>query len=62
MKNIPARDFNSQYVIKIGENEYRYSVLDYVKACLDSTKVSEQTKDLVAATYRFNESAIAYFC
>jgi hypothetical protein len=61
LKNISARDLSTQYVIKFGENEYHYSALDYVKACLDSTKVSEKTKDLVAATYRYNQAAIAYF-
>ena len=58
---IVRNDYISQYVLTIGENEYRYSVLDYVKACLDSTKVSEQTKDLVSATYRYKEAAKAYF-
>ena len=61
LKNISAKNLSTQYVLKIGDTEYRYSVLDYVKAGLDSTGASRLTKELVAATYRYNRAATAYF-
>ena len=60
-KGIPAKHLGTLYTLSIGTNEYQYSVLDYVRACLKSSKVSENTKLLVAATYRYNEAAKAYF-
>ena len=44
LKNIAAADLDKHYTLKIGESEYKYSVLDYVKACLSSDKVRENTK------------------
>ena len=60
-KGIPAKELGTMYTLKIGADEYQYSVLDYVRACLKSTKVSENTKLLVAATYRYFIAADAYF-
>ena len=60
-KGIPAKELGTPLTFKIGSDEYRYSVLDYVRACLKSTKVSENTKLLVAATYRYFIAADAYF-
>ena len=61
LKNISATDISSPFILKIGESEYQYSVLDYVRACLESSEVSEATKALVAATYRYNSMANAFF-
>ena len=43
-KGIPAKELGTPITFKIGSDEYQYSVLDYVRACLKSTKVSENTK------------------
>ena len=40
-KDIPARHLGTLYTLRIGTNEYHYSVLNYVRACLKSPKVSE---------------------
>ena len=45
----------------IGTNSYDYAVLDYVKRCLESDKVKPETKELVAATFRYNQAANTYF-
>ena len=60
-KGIPAKHLGTSYILKIGTNEYQYSVLDYVRACLKSSKVSKNTKLLTAATYRYFNAAKAYF-
>ena len=61
LKNIAAADLDKLYTLTIGESSYQYSVLDYVKACLNSGKTSDNMKALAAATYRYNQAANDYF-
>ena len=61
LKNISASNLDSLYTLKIGNTEYKYSVLDYVKTCLLSDKTSDDMKALAEATYRYNQAANTYF-
>lgn len=61
MKNISASNLDTLYTLQIGESEYQFSVLDYIKACLASDKVSPSIKSLAAATYLYNQAADDYF-
>ena len=61
LKNISAADLDKLYTLKIGENMYEYSVLDYVKACMNSDSVSTDMKALAKATYYYNQAAKNYF-
>lgn len=45
----------------IGTNEYQYSVLDYVRNCLNSENVPYNTMTLISATYWYNQAANDYF-
>ncbi len=60
-KNVAAPDLDTPYTLSFNGTEYQYSVMDYVKACLLSDKVSDSTKALVAATYLYNQAANTYF-
>lgn len=60
-KNIAAADLDTVYTLTIGSTDYRYSVLDYIRRCLESESVNQETKDLVTAAYRYNRRADAYF-
>ena len=60
-KGVAAADLDVAYTFSIGTNSYDYAVLDYVKRCLESDKVKPETKELVAATYRYNQAANTYF-
>ena len=44
----------------ISEKDYKYAVLDYVKAILNSNK-GESMKNLAKATYWYSAAAEAYF-
>ena len=59
--NIAAPDLDTLYTLNIGESSYDYSVLDYVRECLDSDDVSHNTFLLVSATYWYSQAANAYF-
>ena len=61
LKNISAPDLDTLYTLSIDVAEYRYSVLDYVKACLASDKTGDDMKALAAAAYLYNQAANAYF-
>ena len=61
LKNIAAAELDDLYTLKIGDSEYKYSVLDYLKACLSSDKTTANMKALAAATYLYNQAANAYF-
>ena len=60
LKNIAASDLDTQYVLKIGDSEYRYSVMDYEKRVLGSNYDKKHT-ELAGAVYSFNEAANNYF-
>ena len=62
--NIAAPQLDTEYVLKIGNHEYQYSVLDY--SCLaynsDDKPYSESiAKQLAASIYRYNQAADIYF-
>ena len=59
--NIAAPDLDTLYTLNIGESSYDYSVLDYVRECLDSDDVPHNTFLLVSATYWYSQAANAYF-
>ena len=61
IKNIGAPDLDNEHTLKIGTNEYKYSVLDYVYDCLDSENVSGNMQELAKATYLYNQAANEYF-
>ena len=61
LKNISAPNLDTLYALSINGTEYQYSVLDYVKACLNSTATSTDMKALAATTYRYNQAANTYF-
>lgn len=61
LKNIAAADLDTLCTLIINGDPYKYSVLEYVKACLKSTKTSDNMKALAAATYRYNQAANVYF-
>lgn len=60
-KNIAPVDMDTPYILKIGTTEYQYSVLNYIKACLESDKTSDNMKELVKATYLYHVAAKDYF-
>ena len=60
-KDISAPDLDTLYTLRIGNSEYKYSVIEYVKRCLASDKISAEMKALAAATYRYSQAANAYF-
>lgn len=59
--NVAASELDTRYVLRIGENDYAYSALNYVRACLLSENVSNNTKELVRATWRYWKAAKTYF-
>lgn len=61
LKNISASNLDTLYTLTIGESSYRYSALDYVKACLLSDKTTYNMQILAKATYIYNQAANAYF-
>lgn len=60
-KGIGAADLDTPYTLTIKDKSCKYSVNDYIRRCLDSDKVSDNTKALVKATYRYNVAANTYF-
>ena len=61
LKDIGADELDTLFTLKIGSNEYPYSVLDYVKECLTSDTTPESLKNLAKATYRYNQAANVFF-
>lgn len=61
LPDIAAADLDTPYTIKIGRSSYHYSVLDYVRECLENPNVPYNTRQLVSATYWYNQAANAYF-
>lgn len=60
LTDIAAADLDTPYTLSIGINDYQYSVLDYVRACLSSVYVPYATAQLVSATYWYNQAANDY--
>lgn len=60
LQSIAASKLDTQYILKIGDNEYHYSVMDYTKRLIDSDN-DEKFIELAKATYRFSQAANAYF-
>lgn len=61
LQDIAAADLDTPYTLKIGESNYNYSVLDYARECLSAANAPYNTKQLVSATYWYNQAANAYF-
>ncbi len=61
VSNIAAPDVAEQHVLKIGTNEYRYSVLNYAKKQLQNANASAASKELSRAVYRYYKAADAYY-
>ena len=59
-KDIAASQLDNQYALKIGGSSYRYSVMDAVKALMESD-IDEKTMELCRAVYRYNQAANTYF-
>ena len=61
VKNIGAYELDTVHTLKIGDTDYDYSVLTYLKKSIASDKTSDNTKELCKATYRYYVAAKAYF-
>ena len=61
LKNVAAADLDTPYTLRIGNSSYNYCVLDYVRDCLNAPNAPYATKQLVSATYWYNQAANAYF-
>jgi hypothetical protein len=59
-ENIVAKDLDTLYTFTIGGESFKYSVLDYAAAILDS-HMGENAENLAKALYLYNQAANAYF-
>jgi hypothetical protein len=59
-KNISAFDMNDYHTLTIGNTNYDYSVVSYIKKALTSSQSSQNTKNLCKATYRYYLAADNY--
>ena len=58
LENISAANLDHRYTLKIGESEYEFSALDYVRSCLDySDQIDAAMLDLAKATYWYCKAA-----
>ena len=60
-KDIAAVELDALIVLAIDGKEYKYSVLDYVRDCINADDVPYNTMMLVSATYWYNQAANEYF-
>ena len=60
-KGVSAANLDTPYSLTIKDKSCKFAVNDYIRHCLESTKVSDNTKALVKATYRYNQAANEYF-
>jgi len=60
-KGVSASNLDTPYTLTIKDKSCKFAVNDYIRHCLESTKVSDNTKVLVKATYRYNVAANAFF-
>ena len=58
--NIAAADLDTLYTFSIGSQTFKFSVLDYVIAMLNSN-AGDSAKALVKAVYLYNQAANTYF-
>ena len=59
--NIPAAKLDDQQEFTVGDVNFCFSPLDYVKAVLSSTKMTDAQKNLAASLFLYNQKANAYF-
>ena len=59
-KDIVAKDLDTLYTFTIGGESFKYSVLDYAAAILESN-MSPDAQNLAKALYLYNQAANAYF-
>ena len=60
-KGVSASNLDTPYTLTIKDKSCKYAVNDYIRRCLESDKVTDNTKALVRATYRYNVAANAFF-
>lgn len=60
-KGVSASNLDTPYTLTIKDKSCKFAVNDYIRHCLESDKVSDNTKALVRATYRYNVAANAFF-
>ena len=63
LKNISAAQLDKAYILHIGDTDYAYSVMDYIRIILGKTgdDANELTQAMVAAMYYYNQKANAFF-
>ena len=59
-QSISASRLDTQYILTIGDNQYKYSAMDYTKRLINSDN-DKTFIELAKATYRFNQAANTYF-
>lgn len=59
--DVPAQDFDVLQEFTINGQTYYYSVLNYSRNVLNSTKMDNASKELAMATYWYNQAANEYF-
>ena len=60
-KGVSASNLDTPYTLTIKDKSCKFAVNDYIRHCLESDKVNDNTKALVRATYRYNVAANAFF-
>lgn len=61
LTDIVASELDKSFDFTIGEKTYDFSAFNYAKNCLNSTRVSQQAKDLAIALYRYGLAAKKFF-
>ena len=60
-KGVSAPNLDTPYKLTFKDESCKFAVNDYIRHCLESDTVSDNTKALVRATYRYNVAANVFF-